>query len=194
MSAAKAVTSNRVLLIDGPNEPGRTTANLLASLAARLAVLPFVSGADAIGALAAGFAALGREVSKTATGANLRRAIEAGRPGANGNMLWTKLRISDWVSSMPPSPILDQLRNDLALLLAEDLETTLELMPIPPQMAGTQGSQQLESAAFVDCLLGLWAFSIELARAVESVAAPTLRTSDEIKSALPPEPESHLMR
>ena len=196
MSSAPAVTSNRVRLIDGADGPGRTTATLLASLAARLAVLPFVSGADAIGALAAGFAALGREVSQTARGASLRRAIEAGRPSANGDALWTKLRIGDWVSSMPPSPILDQLRNDLALLLADDLEATLELMPIPHQMAGAQGAEQIESATFVDCLLGLWAFSTELAHAVETLAAPTLAASDKVMPAVHPsaEPESALLR
>lgn len=196
MSSGPSVTSNRVRLIDGTEGPSRTTATLLASLAARLAALHFVSGADAIGSIVAGFVALGREVSQTAKGATLRKAIEAGRPGANGDALWTKLRMSDWISSMPASLILDQLRNDLALLLADDLEATLELMPIPHQMAGAKGSQQIESATFVDCLLGLWAFSTELACMVETIAAPTLAASDEIMpTAHPnPEPENELLR
>lgn len=199
MSSAPSATSNRVRLIDRADRPGRTTATLLASLAARLAALHFVSGADAIGALTAGFAALGREVSRTASGARLRRAIEAGRSGANGDALWTKLRIGDWASSMPPSPVLDQLRNDLALLLADDLEATLELMPIPNQMAGAQGAQQIEPVTFVDCLLGLWALSTELARAVETLAAPTLAASVASGEVTPaahpnPEPESALLR
>ena len=190
MNPTRDTTSNHVRLIDEPNGPGRTTATLLASLAARLAVLPFVSGSDAIGALVSGFVALGREASQTARGAHLRQAIEAGRPGANGNMLWSKLRISEWVSSMTPSPILSQLHNDLALLLADDLEATLDIMPIPSQMAGAQTSPQSESAAFIDCLLGLWAFSIELTHAVENIAAPTLSVSDEIRHANRPGPES----
>jgi hypothetical protein len=41
--------------------------------------LHFVSGADAIGSLTAGFAALGRELSSTAQGAQMRETIEASR-------------------------------------------------------------------------------------------------------------------
>ncbi|MCI0390632.1 MAG: hypothetical protein MOB07_17945 [Acidobacteria bacterium] len=169
-----ATKPGRVLLIDQADGPGRTTATLVASLAARLATLHLVSGADAIGALTSGFAALGREVSRTAEGARLRKAIEAGRAGANGNELWSKLRIGEWVTSMPPAPALDHLRNDLALLLADDLESALEMMPIPIRMSGAEGAQNTEPATFVDCALGLWAFSRELTRAVEAMVAPTL--------------------
>ena len=171
MSVAK---QERLRLVDQADGPGRTTATLVASLAARLAALHFVSGADAVGALTAGFAALGREVSRTAEGARLRQAIEAGRAGANGNALWKSLRIEDWAATMAPAPLLDQLRNDLALLLADDLEATLELMPIPGRMAGETAATQPAPAAFVDCVLGLWAFSRETVRAVEALAAPLL--------------------
>jgi hypothetical protein len=196
MMATSSATSSRVQLIDEADGPGRTTATLLASLAARLSAMYFVSGADAIGSLTAGFAALGREVGHTARGAALRRAIEAGRPGINGDAVWTKFRIGEWASNMPPSPILDELRNDLALLLADDLEATLELMPIPNPMAGAAGSQPPEPVTFVDCLLGLWAFSTELTRLVETLAAPTLWASGEmIASHRPgPEPENALLR
>ncbi|MGW8319027.1 MAG: hypothetical protein ACWGPS_07235 [Candidatus Promineifilaceae bacterium] len=199
MSSASPAPTNRVRLIDRSEGPGRTTASLLASLAARLAALYSVSGADAIGSIAAGFGALGREVGRTAQGARLRKAIEAGRPGANGDALWRDLRIGDWLSSMPPSPILDQLRNDLALLLADDLEATLELMPIPNPMAGTEGSESIAPVTFVDCLLGLWAFSTELACAVEALAAPNMPTSAATGEVVvadhpDPEPESSLLR
>ncbi len=196
MMVTSATPSSRVQLIDDAEGPGRTTATLLASLAARLSAMYFVSGADAIGSLVAGFATLGREVSHTARGAALRRAIEAGRPGANGDALWTKLRIGEWASPISPSPILDELRNDLALLLADDLEATLELMPIPNPMAGAAGSQPPEPVTFVDCLLGLWAFSTELTRLVETLAAPTLAASSEVMTANRPgpEPENALLR
>jgi hypothetical protein len=185
-----------VRLIDSANGPGRTTATLVASLAARLGVLHLVSGADAVGSLTAGFAALGREVSRTAKGAQLRKAIESGRPGTNGYALWKTLGIGNWVSTIPPSPVLDQLRNDIALLLADDLEETLELLPIPSQSVGTQTFQDMEAATFVDCLLGLWAFSSELVRSVEALAAPLLSRFDEMTATRNPgpEPEGSLLR
>lgn len=185
----------RVRLIDGADEPGRTTATLIASLAARLGVLHLISGADAVGAMTAGFAELGREVSRTAEGARLREAIEAGRPGANGNALWKALHLEGWVSSMPPSPVLDQLRNDLALLLVDDLEETLRLMPIPGQSVGAKGARQPEASTFADCLLGLWAFSRELIRSVEALAAPTA-SAEGVRHAAgsEPEPEGPLLR
>ena len=191
--------SHRVRLIDSAEGQGRTTATLLASLAARLTVLHLVSGADVIGSLTAGFAALGREVGKSAEGASLRRAIEAGRAGGNGNALWTKLLIGEWASTKPPSPILDQLRNDFALLLADDLQVTLELMPIPGQMAGAAGTEVTEDVTFVDTVLGLWAFSSEMVRAVELLAAPTLAAADAAGRVEPSpdpqaEPENVLLR
>jgi hypothetical protein len=149
--------AGRVRLVDAAEQNGRTTATLMASLTARLGSLYLVSGADAIGSIAAGLAALGRQVAGTAEGARLRAAIEAGRAGANGERLWSELRIEDWLSTMPPSPVLDQLRNDLALLLAPDLEQTLELLPILGEVAGSSAGQA-ERARFADYLIGLWAF------------------------------------
>lgn len=188
--------SNRARLIDDVTGPGRTTATLVASLTARLGVLHLITGADAIGSLSAGFARLGREVSKTARGARLREAIESGRAGTNGYALWKALGISKWISTMPPSPVLDQLRNDLALLLADDLEETLELLPIPSRTTGIDNLPAMEPATFVDCLLGLWAFSLELVHSVEALAEPMLSHSSEITATGIPdqEPESSLLR
>jgi hypothetical protein len=171
---------NRVQASDGADEPGRTTATLFASLAARLAVLHLISGAEAIGSLTAGFAMLGREVSRTAKGARLRKAIEAGRPLANGNAIWKSLRIGEWASSMPPTPVLDQLRNDVALLLADDLEDTLEFMPVPDEGFMMQKTMKPEEATFIDYLLGMWAFSSELMRSVEALAATTSSNASEL--------------
>jgi hypothetical protein len=171
----------RVRLVDAPEEAGRTTATLLASLAARLGTLFLVSGADAVGSLVAGFCALGREVGLTAEGAQLRRAIDSGRAGANGEAIWRTLNLDRWISTVPPSPVLDQLRNDLALLLAEDLIETLELMPIPGEAAGDR-APALADWNFSDLVLGLWAFSSELAGAVDALAEPTLPEPGEVRT------------
>jgi hypothetical protein len=184
----------RVRLVDEPGEPGRTTATLLAALAARLGSLYLVSGADAVGSLAAGFAALGRRVAETADGARLREAIEAGRVGANGDLLWSSLAVDRWVSSIAPRPILEDLRNDVALLLADDLAETLELMPIPGEAAGDRAEPPAASE-FVDLVLGLWAFSREVVVVVEALAAPTIPPADRVVPGGPPGPrEADLLR
>jgi len=182
---SSAAVTPRVRLADAPDE-GRTTATLVASLAARLATLHVISGSTAIASLVQGFAALGREVSRSAEGARLRQALERGRAGMNGDALWTALRLGDWTAGVPPSPVLDQLRNDLALLLAGDLEDTLALLPIPGQPAGAGGAADDGAATFLDCTLGLWAFSRELVHAVEALAAPTLPDAGEVVAS--PEP------
>ncbi len=185
----------RVRLVDAPEEAGRSTATLLASLTARLATLHLVSGADAVGSLTAGLARLGRDVAGTAAGARLRRALEGGRAGTNGSALWSALRIDEWASSLPPSPMLDQLRNDLALLLADDLQPTLELLPIPPEPADPRTVAGPEPATFIDFTLGLWVFSLEVVRAIESMAAPTMGAGPLVPGAQPPpEDEGELLR
>lgn len=178
--------ADRVRLVDAPEEAGRSTATLLASLTARLATLHMISGADAVGSLTAGMSRLGREVGATAAGARLRQALESGRAGTNGSALWSALRIDEWASSLPPSPVLDQLRNDLALLLADDLQPTLELLPIPPEPAEGASAAEPAESTFVDFTLGLWAFSLEVVRAVESMAAPTMGSVHPVVSGAQP--------
>lgn len=173
-----------VRLLDAPDEPGRTTATLVASLTARLAALYLVSGADAVGSLAAGCCALGRDIRRTADGARLAHAIESGRPGTNGEALWSTLSIGRWLSATPPAPVVDQLRNDTALLLADDLATTLELLPIPGEPAGDR-AQPLGDWTVTDLILGLWAFSRELVAAVEALAEPTIAPPGDIAEGAP---------
>jgi len=79
---------------------------------------------------------------------------------------------------MPPSPVLQQMRNDIALLLAPDIEEILQLLPIPSQSVGVKNAPPIEPATFVDFVLGLWAFSSELVIAVEKLAAPTFARDD----------------
>jgi hypothetical protein len=99
------------------------------------------------------------------------------------------LRIDEWASSLPPSPVLDQLRNDLALLLADDLQPTLELLPIPPEPPEAGTAEEQAPATFVEFTLGLWAFSLEVVRAVESMAAATIDSVPPVVGATQPAPE-----
>ncbi len=189
-----ATGSGRVRLVDGAAGPGRTTATLVASLAARLGTLHVVSGAQAVGSLVAGFAALGRAVAGTVAGARLKQAIEAGRAGTNGEALWSALGIDEWSAGLPPSPVLDHLRNDLALLLADDLEDTIDLLPIPGELAGTDAPDDGAGPTFADCVLGLWAFARELDGAVAAVVRETLPPAGAVVAGTGAEPPGRLLR
>jgi hypothetical protein len=183
-------------LVDVPDEAGRTTITLLASLASRLALLHVVSGSAAVGSLVSGFAALGREAARTIEGARLREAVASGDVGRNGRALWTTLGIATWATDLPPAPVLDHLRNDLALVLAQDLGAALERLPIPAEPAHNppDGSEPAP-ATFEDCVVGLWAYSREMVRAVEWLAeaggagGPARETAPR-----PPRPEGSLLR
>jgi hypothetical protein len=185
-----APAGDRIRLVDAPEEAGRTTATLVASLAARLATLYAVSGAAAVGSMVAGFAAIGREASQTAEGASLRRALERGRVASNGRALWAAMRIGQWASLVPAAPLLDQLRNDMALLLAPNLEETLGLMPIPGEAAGAAGAADEPPSDFLDCIIGMWAFSREMVSAVDALAAPTRESQDILPASNQAEPPS----
>jgi len=167
-----ARTKTRVRLADLPDE-SRSTATLVASLAARISMLTMISGASAIGSLMSGFAALGREVTRTAEGARLRRALETGRAGQNVAALWRALRIDSWATGAAPSPVLDHLRNDLALLLAGDLDETLALLPIPGSTSRAVPDDE-NAANGVDCMIGMWFYSREMMRGIEALAEGTL--------------------
>jgi hypothetical protein len=160
----------KATLIDLEDSAGRTTATLVASLASRLATLYFVSGADAIASLTSGFAALGCEVSKTSAGAKLRRTLSTSPVAANGDAIWSALRIGENASGAIPTPVLDQLRNDVALLVAEDLENVIGMLPIPAEAPTGEPSKPQEKVTFMDFILGYWAFSKETAAAIEALA------------------------
>ncbi|MFC7530839.1 hypothetical protein [Actinoplanes sp. GCM10030250] len=160
-----------VRLVDVPGEQGRTTVTLLASLTARLATLPLASGSDVIGSIAAGYAALGRAVARSAEGAQMRRAIETSVAGANGDAIWQRLHLDEWLGSLPPAPVLQQLQNDIALLAADDLGRVLDLPAAPAEPVGVAGAARPEDATFADFLTGMWALSRLVVTGVEHLAA-----------------------
>lgn len=175
-----------VRLADADGQP-RTTASLVASLAARLATLRLVSGADAFGSLLAGYAAVGRRVAATADGARLRAALERGSAAENGRALWHALGIDD-LAQRPPSPVLDHLRNDLALLVADDLDAALG--PQPPAVGRDGAADADEPVTVVDYLVGMWACARETVAGIEAVAAATLPPPGAVTpgTAAPPPP------
>jgi hypothetical protein len=159
-----------VRLVDLPEDAGRTTATLFSSLAARLIALHYTSGVSIVGSTLAGLAEIGREVSKTAEGARLRRALETSEVAKNGDAIWKALRIADWTNGMPASPILDHVRNDLALILAEDLSDVVDDIPVPQETRLTRSPRAPEDLNFMDTLLGLWLYSREIVSAIEALA------------------------
>ena len=190
------MTGARVRLVDEADRGGRTTATLLASLGGRLASLHAVTGADAVGAFVSGLAALGRDAACTAPGARLRSALAAGRPGATAQRLWSALLIDRWTSALPPSPVLDHLRNDLALLLADDVAEFFELPPALPEPSGPNTGREPQETTALDVIVGMWVFAQELTAAVEALAEPTLPGSGQVVSGpdTPPPTAGPLLR
>ncbi len=174
-------------------DAGRTTVTLLASLAARMASLYVMSGADAIGSLTAGLAAYGQELAQTESGARMRRALAASRIGSNGDAIWKALRIAEWASTIPPSPVMQQMRNDIALVAAEDVDDAIAGLPIPAHPAGTRGLPNAIEANFLDFTLGLWGYAREVTVALEALAEPTMQRETTIVRAGEPGPEGDAM-
>ena len=159
-----------VLLVDEPDRAGRTTAALVASLTGRLTALSLVSGADVIGALAAGVAALGRQAGETAEGRVLREGLAHGRPATNAAMIWQQLGIDRWLATMPASRVLDQLRNDVALLLVDDLAETFELPPLVAEPTGTERPETPERIDPVDLIVGMWVLAKDTVDLVQALS------------------------
>lgn len=159
-----------IRLIDPPEDAGRTTASLFASLASRLITLHYTSGVSVIGSTLAGLAEAGREISKTAEGARIRRALEASAVKDNGELLWSALRVTGWTEGMPAAPVLDHIRNDLALLLADDLAETIENVPAPLENKVHRSKTVPAAITFIDTLMGLWIHSREIVQSVEALA------------------------
>ena len=107
----------------------------------------------------------------------------------------------DAMTAVTSSPVLDHLRNDLALLVADDLDAalrapgTLERPEHPGDRPAGSGGLDTEPADSVDYLVGMWAFSRELVAAVEALAAATTHPAGVIEpAARPPLPDEPLLR
>jgi hypothetical protein len=174
------VTEPKVVLTDDADGINRSASSLMVSLASRLAALFMTSGAETAGAWLAGLGDLGRRVGQTAEGARLRHALESGRVATSGEALWRELRIDNWLADIPPGPILDNLRNDMALLLADDLFDVLAARGSGYGPLAFASPAAAPPVVFLDVLLGMWAFGRELAWTVEKLAAPTLSQIDRV--------------
>jgi hypothetical protein len=157
------------MLVDPEGEADRTTASLISSLATRLVILHYTSGVSVIGSMLAGLTLTGREVAKTAEGARLKAKLEASPAARNGEAIWAALRIKDMAAGLPATPILDHVRNDFALLLADDLAESLLAPPAPPAIGSRSVEGTLGEASFIDCMLGFWAQAREIIRSIEAL-------------------------
>ena len=155
---------------DHSTGPPRTTMSLLASLVARVGTLPLLNGAQAIGSLVSGVAAVGREVAQTAEGTRLRAALASSRLVGNGDALWSELHLDAGTSALPPRAVFDDLRNDLALLLAPDLVDSLGRLSSAHLGDALGLVHEPEDATFLDFLIGLWVLADEVVDVIEAVA------------------------
>jgi hypothetical protein len=173
-----------VLLDDAPDGPARTTRTLLASLVVRTRTLALLSGSQAVGSLVGGVAALGREASAHGEGARIRAALQRTRPGVNAEMLWSTLRLGDFASIVPPTPVLEDLRNDIALLLADDLDPALAELDALSLSAGLGLVREPQNVDVLDVLVGVWVLGRFVGDAVELLSASA---SAETQAAEPDE-------
>ena len=160
-----------ILVDDAPDGPARTTRTLLASLVVRTRTLALLSGSQAVGSLVGGVAALGKEASAQGEGARIREALQRTRPGVNAEMLWSTLRIGDLASLVPPTPVFEDLRNDLALLLAPDLDHALGELDALELSAGLGLVREPQPVEVLDVLVGIWMLGRFVGDAVELLAA-----------------------
>jgi hypothetical protein len=181
----------RLDLVDDPAGTPRTTATLLASLVARVRTLPLLDGAQAVGSMVAGIAAAGRRVATTAEGGRLRAALAANRVGVNGAALWSALGLDATTSALPPRPVHDDLRNDLAVLLASDLVDELERLDETLVAQGIGAVDDPAEVDFLDFVVGLWFLAGEVVDVIEGI---TSAAGEPVAEAAPPPDEGSLLR
>jgi hypothetical protein len=174
------VTDVVVDLIDDPAGVPRRTATLLTALLSRSAAVSMISGAQTLASIAAGLAALGRQMGTTVEGSRVRQALANSRAGHNLDLLFSELGFGDLVAVSSPTPVLEDLHNDLALLLAPDLGDAIESAQ-SGAVNGTAVAPVAPAQAVdpIDFLVGFWAYSRQVADSVEALVdwlAPTVPT------------------
>ena len=106
------------VFVEDHSDLGLRTSTQLVSVLTRAATLGTVTGAQALASMIAGLAALGREASTTIVGQRRRAALERGRVRDNLDLLFSHFGLGALASVSPPTPMLEDFFNDLALLLA----------------------------------------------------------------------------
>jgi hypothetical protein len=150
--------------VDHPTEVGRSTTTLLAAVLTRAATLSAISGAQAVASMIAGLAALGRAVAETVEGQHMRDAIDRGRLRENLDLLFGGFGLGTLASTSPPTPMLEDFFNDVALVLAPDVAESVDAA-----LVGVAGGSSIgvlraaEKVDPIDFVVGLWAFSSEVA-------------------------------
>jgi hypothetical protein len=156
--------------VDDSTDVSRRTTTLLVSLLTRAATLSAVTGAQAFLSMIAGLASLGRATSETVDGHRLRERLAQGRVRENLELLFAKFGLGAMVAGSPPTPLLEDFLNDLALLLAPDVGDVVDAALVGA--AGGAGVGLLvagQPVDPVDVVVGLWAFSREVAASIEAL-------------------------
>jgi hypothetical protein len=163
--------------VDHPNEVGRSTTTLLAAVLTRAATLGAISGAQAVASMIAGLAALGRSVAGTIEGQHMRDAIDHGRLRENLDLLFGGLGLGALASASPPTPMLEDFFNDVALVLAPDVADSVDGALVGTVTGASVGLlRSPEPVDPVDFVVGFWAFSSEVAATLRELieAGPVL--------------------
>jgi hypothetical protein len=169
--------------VDHPTEVGRTTTTLLAGAMTRAATLSAITGAQAVASMIAGLAALGRAVAETVEGQHMRDAIDRGRLRENLDLLFGGLGLGALASASPPTPMLEDFFNDVALVLAPDVADSIDAALVGAASGSSVGVlRTAEKVDPIDFVVGLWAFSSEVATTLRELieAGPLL---DRVTSA-----------
>lgn len=157
-------------LVDAEGGSSRRTTTMLAALLARSATLATVSGGQAMASITAGLAELGRQAAETEEGRRVRQALDEGRPGTNLRLLFDELGFGDLASLSPPTPLLEDFANDLALLVAPDLADAIGRAKVGA--LGDTGLGELRLGGPVDPIdfvVGLWLFSREVVDSIDAL-------------------------
>lgn len=172
--------------VDDSADVSRRTSTLLVSLLTRVATLSAVSGAQALLSMIAGLAALGRSTGETVDGHQLRERLAEGRMRENLELLFSKFGLGAAVAGSPPTPMLEDFLNDLSLVLSPDVGDVVDAALVAA--AGGAGVGLLVSGQPVDpvdVVVGLWAFSREVAASIEAVHGiserPKLRLTEPVE-------------
>jgi hypothetical protein len=194
MTGHPEVENPEVGLEDDPAGPPRTTMTLLASLVARVRTLGLLNGAQAVGSMVAGVAALGRHVGSTDQGARLRAALEASRLGTNGAALWAALSLDTSSSALPPRPVYEDLRNDVALLAAPDLMDALERLSESDLQEGIGLVAEPEEVMFIDFIVGLWFMASEIVDLIDAMSGTRLERPGSVAGSDGPDRGGSVLR